>query len=445
MNKIQKLRKNGEELYLNGRVGEALKVYHKMVKNPFYEKLCNVKDKVNDLHGMFSMSNYLGLHNDALQYAKNIFSLKPNDVDSIITLSKGFHFVKSPEQAIKYALLAERSDDANYEVYDILSENYMLISDFENARASGIKSLLLKEKEVDSYPSHREADVSVKSLNKNDKSKNIISFSLFGDSPRYCENAVINSIKAPEIYPHWTCRFYCSDNVPVDVIERLKNNGAEVIFKKTSKDPKDMLFWRFLVMSDKTIDRYIVRDCDSVVNLKEAVAVDDWIESNKSFHILRDYYTHATLILAGMFGGVSGVFSDVEKMIDSFHKNIHTSRTHLDQDFLAQYVWPSIKTDVMIHDSCFHSSDCGSVDFPENAMIIKNHHIGMNEGAATLNVKLGEKTACEKVKWSILDKNNTTICTYHSRIVNGAYCAEIPTSYVGKLQNKEYMLKSVPY
>ncbi|MCP4970126.1 MAG: hypothetical protein GY932_05970 [Arcobacter sp.] len=47
------------------------------------------------------------------------------------------------------------------------------------------------------------------------------------------------------------------------------------IYKKEDKtqDIKDMLFWRFSVISDKTIDRYIVRDCDSVISFKEAKAV----------------------------------------------------------------------------------------------------------------------------------------------------------------------------
>jgi hypothetical protein len=41
------------------------------------------------------------------------------------------------------------------------------------------------------------------------------------------------------------------------------------------------MFWRFMVADDKTVDRYIVRDGDSRVSKREALAVDDWIVSGE--------------------------------------------------------------------------------------------------------------------------------------------------------------------
>lgn len=68
----------------------------------------------------------------------------------------------------------------------------------------------------------------------------------------------------------------------------------------------------------------------------------------------------------------------------------------------------------------------------------------MNEGAASVNVKLTDMTNLKNVKWIIHD-NKTTICTYHSKITHNSYDAEIPTSYAYKIQNKEYFIKSIPY
>jgi len=41
---------------------------------------------------------------------------------------------------------------------------------------------------------------------------------------------------------------------------------------------------------------------DSRFNDREQAAVDEWMRSDKSFHIMRDHPAHTTTILAGLFG-----------------------------------------------------------------------------------------------------------------------------------------------
>ena len=43
----------------------------------------------------------------------------------------------------------------------------------------------------------------------------IVSFSLYGDAPLYCEGALRNVELAKSIYPGWRCRFYIDGTVPV--------------------------------------------------------------------------------------------------------------------------------------------------------------------------------------------------------------------------------------
>ncbi|HSV58207.1 MAG TPA: hypothetical protein VLJ19_04845 [Variovorax sp.] len=47
--------------------------------------------------------------------------------------------------------------------------------------------------------------------------RNIISYTLFGASPRYCEPAVKNVEVAAELFPQWRCRVYLDDTVPAAV------------------------------------------------------------------------------------------------------------------------------------------------------------------------------------------------------------------------------------
>src|SRR5262249_49951752 len=125
------------------------------------------------------------------------------------------------------------------------------------------------------------------------------------------------------------------------------------------------LFWRFLVADDPSVDRYIIRDADSVVNTQERVAVDLWIESSRHFHVMRDWCSHTEPILAGMWGGVRGALPRLDTMIQEFVTDI-TQRISIgriiDQVFLRTKIWPIVRKSVLQHDSIFGFA--GADDFP---------------------------------------------------------------------------------
>ena len=50
---------------------------------------------------------------------------------------------------------------------------------------------------------------------------------------------------------------------------------------------------------------------------------------------------------------------------------------HVDQDMLAETVWPTIRNDVLIHDSIYTGA-LGSVPFPPFGHSIPGNHIGQN-------------------------------------------------------------------
>ena len=50
----------------------------------------------------------------------------------------------------------------------------------------------------------------------------LITFSLFGDNPLYCQGAVENANIARVIYPEWTPRFYVAQDVPEHYIEEIE-------------------------------------------------------------------------------------------------------------------------------------------------------------------------------------------------------------------------------
>jgi hypothetical protein len=80
--------------------------------------------------------------------------------------------------------------------------------------------------------------------------KKVISFSLWGDNPKYTIGAIKNAELTPIIYPGWISRFYCGLSVPSNIIETLKSlPNTEVIMMDVDGDWSGM-FWRFYACDD---------------------------------------------------------------------------------------------------------------------------------------------------------------------------------------------------
>ena len=99
------------------------------------------------------------------------------------------------------------------------------------------------------------------------------------------------------------------------VLNRLQ---AELVQLDRARTFYDGLFWRFLPAADPSVDRFLIQDIDSVVNVKERISVDQWLASDKYFHVMRDYWNHTELILAGMWGGVGGLLPPLVWLLESF-------------------------------------------------------------------------------------------------------------------------------
>jgi hypothetical protein len=152
--------------------------------------------------------------------------------------------------------------------------------------------------------------------------KKIISFSLWGDNPKYTIGAIKNVELSKTIYPDWICRFYCGKSVPLDIIEKLKSYDNVEVIEMDEDGNWSGMFWRFYPASEDDVDIIISRDCDSRLSLRERLAVKEWIDSDKGFHIMRDHPQHGTQILGGMWGVKKGVLPQMKEEINNFEQKI---------------------------------------------------------------------------------------------------------------------------
>jgi len=191
--------------------------------------------------------------------------------------------------------------------------------------------------------------------------RNIISFSLYGNNSMYTVGALKNVELSKKYYPGWVCKFYVNQFVKQSVVNELLKTGAEVKVIAAPVDFKSK-FVRMEVAVEQ-IDRFIIRDCDSRLNRKEADAVQEWIKSGKAVHIMRDHKLHTSPMMGGMWGAVKGFIPD-ELFLKLYREWITSLRAgkfkgkeycknhgQSDQGFLAHKIYPLIKDNCLTHTS----------------------------------------------------------------------------------------------
>jgi hypothetical protein len=180
----------------------------------------------------------------------------------------------------------------------------------------------------------------------------IISFSLWGHDEKYFKGAYRNCELAQVWYPDWTCLFYIRSDSNPDLVHNLESFPNSTIIKVDSQDERRGLFWRFLPAFDTAYDVTLIRDCDSRLSEREALAVHEWLASDKAFHIMRDHPYHNTEILGGMWG-VKNKKIDLGKQLTLNEIATYKDEYQEDQRYLRENIWPLVKDHSFIHDEFF--------------------------------------------------------------------------------------------
>jgi hypothetical protein len=174
----------------------------------------------------------------------------------------------------------------------------------------------------------------------------VISFSLWGSNVGYLVGAVENIKLAPLYYPGWKCRVYAGTDTPMRWREELAEAGFQVYVRSAKFGPCDGLFWRFEAAYDPEVTMFLSRDCDSRLNPREAAAVNEWIDSGKRLHTMRDHYQHIVPILGGMWGCLH--WPEFGHLLSEWKK---IGSMGDDQTFLKEVIWPLVReNDSVAHD-----------------------------------------------------------------------------------------------
>lgn len=167
--------------------------------------------------------------------------------------------------------------------------------------------------------------------------RKIFAISVFGKDPRYVIGAYKQVHLAKYFYPDFERWLFVDD-------PSLYKLDATIV----GMPGGDGQFWRFLAgSSDAAV---IFRDADSRVTIREAGAVEEWIQSGRSLHLIRDHDRHSpdiSKIFAGNFG-FRGPWP-IDVLAAMFTAMSGSYRYGRDQDFLRDYVYPLYEHDSLTH------------------------------------------------------------------------------------------------
>jgi hypothetical protein len=169
----------------------------------------------------------------------------------------------------------------------------------------------------------------------------IFSMSVFGNDLRYYIGAKKQADLAKKLYSDWEIRIYTEN--PALLID-LDPTVKIIVVSENTWGP----FWRFEPLFENKDNITIVRDSDDRITFREIAAVQEWLNSDKSFHIIKDHEAHFEFpIMAGLFGFKGKLDNDLyEQMkISKIEAQYYLS----DQIFLRDFVYPKIKDKILMH------------------------------------------------------------------------------------------------
>lgn len=113
----------------------------------------------------------------------------------------------------------------------------------------------------------------VREYNANN-STNVISFSVYGNNPKYFNRIAGHVKELPSVYPNWTSRVYIHNKSPANLTRMLIHSGAHVVIVN---DPQARpgnsagAFWRFLPLTEPGKNVFVRDSDDDLLRYKETV------------------------------------------------------------------------------------------------------------------------------------------------------------------------------
>jgi hypothetical protein len=193
----------------------------------------------------------------------------------------------------------------------------------------------------------------------------VFSFCLYGDRDKYCLGILENLKIIQETFPSWVTFVYYASDVPELILTRIQE-FPRVFLKPTGVHGPINMIHRFFAIDEDAVDIMIVRDADSRIHTRDQWTINEWLQSEKKAHIVRDHQFHNAYIMGGVWGLKKGLLAQTVTGLFEAYRSQHRNQHWEDQHFLARVVYPLIHQDALFH-GCIrmhHSENIILIPFP---------------------------------------------------------------------------------
>lgn len=183
---------------------------------------------------------------------------------------------------------------------------------------------------------------------------NVFSFCIFGSNKKYWKGLLQNIELIKTFFPGWEIWVYIGNDIPEELECALEK---EPLVRRIYTGKKGMVnkVYRFFPIDSNEVNICISRDCDSRIHARDRACIQEFIESDMKFHIIRDHPNHFHKIMAGMFGIKQGLLSYKIQEAYEWWKENHASDDFWDDTFfLVDVIYPDVKLESIVHDDYFH-------------------------------------------------------------------------------------------
>ncbi len=368
---IDELSELARQAYASGKVDEAIDMQSRVIR-------IRQRDQDFQLQDHLRLSVYLtaaGQVGRARAFLDKIRHHAAGEFQYHINLGRMYMKQGELQRALAELLVARKLDSDQPSVNDSLAVVLGALDREEESIKCGEIALLLRSKTAAAMPAVCELPTEdPPPINTENPSENLVVFSIAKYSEATMESAITNALYCRVVYPGWRCRFYLPSDFPLDAQRKLIGTGAQIVQVAGRGRLKDPAFWSLHVLGDKKVKYFLMRDIRCQVNVRERLAVDDWLDTRRWFHVMRDHYSHTELILPGMWCGANGALPPITEMLKGFAPDLLSSGTHLTA-FLGDRVWPTIRGSVCIHDR--HHKAMRARSFPKHGDLPKGEFVGM--------------------------------------------------------------------
>jgi hypothetical protein len=131
---------------------------------------------------------------------------------------------------------------------------------------------------------------------------NVFSFCLYGpENPTYYRGMLENIALIGMYYPQWKVYIYIAPDVTQEMRAHLRACSS-VVLRETNVLGAPNMIHRFYAIDEPGVDLMLVRDADSRVHWKDRWAINQFLESKRIAHMIRDNESHKVEMCGGLWG-----------------------------------------------------------------------------------------------------------------------------------------------